>query len=129
MNERILIIDDEQISLQVLRDILEVMGYRVEAKRTGHEALQTFGQDPYGFDAIISDQYLNATVRGLTLAKEFLKIRSDTPIIIWTGDIEEIREEANGLGIRWLLQKPVTIGHLIGTVIEALRNRPVNRQV
>ena len=122
MNERILLIDDELIPLSVLTEMLEMAGYQVEARQSGREALIAFEQDPYAYGVIISDQFLDG-VLGLTLSKEFLKLRFDIPIIICTGDVEEVGAKAHDMGIRWCLQKPVTFEKLSQTVAAALTSR------
>lgn len=123
MNERILLVDDEEIPLKVLTEMLEMGGYRVEAKQSSNEAFSAFSQDPHGFDAIISDQFLDNTTLGTALSREFLKVRPDITIVLCTGDAETIREEAMSVGIHSLIQKPVTIDRLIDTVSCALRKQ------
>lgn len=125
MNERILLVDDEEIPLKVLTELLEVGGYRVEAKQSSKEALLAFTEDPHGFDAIISDQFLDNAVLGTSLAREFLKVRPDITIVLCTGDAETIRDEAISLGVHSLIQKPITINRLLGTVASALRKERI----
>lgn len=121
MNEKILLVDDEEIPLKVLTEMLEVGGYRVEAKQSGNEALFAFSQDPHGFDAIVSDQFLDEAILGTALSQEFLKVRPDITIVLCTGDAETIRDEAISLGIHSLIQKPVTIDRLLDAISGALR--------
>jgi DNA-binding NtrC family response regulator len=91
-----------------------------------YEALSAFRDDPYAFDAIISDQFLDGAVRGTTLSREFLKLRSDVLIVLFTGHAESIREEAMSLGIHWLIHKPVSFDELIHVVKGALGIRPLS---
>ncbi len=123
MNERILLVDDEETPLKVLTEMLEVGGYRVEARKSSNEALLTFTEDPHGFDAIISDQFLDNAVLGTSLAREFLKVRQDITIVLCTGDAETIRDEAISLGIHSLIQKPVTIDRLLDAIAKALKKK------
>ncbi len=125
MNERILLVDDEEIPLKVLTEMLEVGGYQVEAKQSSNEALSAFSQDPHRFDVVVSDQFLDNTTLGTTLSREFLKLRPDITIVLCTGDAETIRDEATALGIHSLIQKPVTIDRLIDAISGALRKDPV----
>ncbi len=121
MNERILLVDDEEIPLKVFKEMLEVAGYRVVAKQSADEAFSTFRKDPHGFDIIVSDQFLGQRILGTTLVKKFLKLRPDIPIVLCTGDAESIKEEATSIGICSLIQKPVTLDRLIHAMESALR--------
>ena len=40
--EAVLLVDNEEIVLEVGRDLLEIMGYRVFAARDGREALEVY---------------------------------------------------------------------------------------
>ncbi len=123
MNERILLVDDEEIPPKVLTEMLKVFDYRVVAKQSADEALSAFREDPHGFDIIVSDQLLGDGILGTTLAKEFLKLRPDMPIVLCTGDVLLIRTEAMSIGIYSLIQKPVTLDRLIHVVESALRRQ------
>ena len=119
MNERILLVDDEEATLAVISDLLQVSGYRVETSRTGHEALTAFTRDPSAFDLVISDLYMEQ-MSGIALAESLLQARPGTPIVILTGDKEQALIEAQGLAIRGFVQKPVTVEQLVDSIGRAL---------
>ena len=106
--ERILFVDDEEILAEMGRNILERLGYSVTARHNSLDALATFQNDPYAFDAVITDQ----TMPGLTgsdLARRMLQIRPDIPIILCTGYSNLIDEGlAKSFGIREFAMKPLT---------------------
>ncbi len=64
---------------------------------------------------------------GIVLAKEVLKIRPDTPIILCTGFSEALDENsAKLLGIKEFLMKPVALRDLASTVKKVLfQDKPI----
>jgi DNA-binding NtrC family response regulator len=119
MNERILLVDDEETTLAVIGELLELMGYRVEAATDGQEALAAFVREPERFDIVISDVSMGR-MSGLTLAESVLQTRPGMPVLILTGDEAQARKEAAGLGISSFVQKPVSIDRLVDTIGRAL---------
>ena len=53
--ERILVVDDEPTVAQVLRHLLESLGYRVTISTESDAALRCFGSDPEAFDLLLTD--------------------------------------------------------------------------
>ncbi len=119
MNEKILLVDDEETTLGIVGLLLQAAGYEVDARRGGFEALEAFARDPHSFDLVISDQCMES-MSGVVLAKKLLQTRPGTPIVILTGDGETAKAGAEGVGIRGFVQKPVTIGQLVRSIDEAL---------
>ena len=105
--ERILVIDDESYIVQMLVQMLESLGYTVEARTNSNEALELFLLDPFYFQLVITDQIM-PQMTGDVLARKLLSIRKDIPIILCTGFSEFIEKEAlQDIGIRDLVMKPV----------------------
>ncbi len=86
MNKHILIVEDEQRLADILRDYLELEGYKISCLYSGEKVLETIAQN--NFDLIILDQMLPVK-NGLTLLKE-IRATSNIPIIIATAKTEEI---------------------------------------
>jgi two-component system cell cycle sensor histidine kinase/response regulator CckA len=106
-SERILVIDDESYIVQMLVQMLESLGYTVEARTNSNEALELFLLDPYYFQLVITDQIM-PQITGDVLARKLLAIRKDIPIILCTGFSEFIEKDAlQDIGIRDLVMKPV----------------------
>jgi PAS domain S-box-containing protein len=119
-NERILFIDDEDFLIDLGKNMLKKLGYRVEARSQPVKALEVFRAAPLKFDLVISDMTMPA-MTGDTLATELMKIRPDIPVIICTGYSERIDDQrAQELGIKGLMMKPFTIRSLAKTVRNAL---------
>ena len=105
--ERILFIDDEIVLVDLWKQTLKALGYRVEAYHECFEALEHFRRDPCGFDLVITDQTM-PKMTGDQLARQILQIRPDIPIILCTGYSEKISEErVREIGIKALLMKPI----------------------
>ncbi len=119
-NERILLIDDEEIQIRSIQPMLERLGYRVTAKTEAIEALDIFRLRPHGFDLVITDQTM-PHMTGQELAEELLRIRPDIPIILCTGFSEVIHEEeAKARGIRKFIMKPFSLSEMAGIIRKSL---------
>jgi len=80
-DEQILFIDDEETLIDLGRNMLTKLGYRVTARTSSLEAIEAFKANPQKFDLIISDMTM-PNMTGDLLAEKIMQIRSDIPIII-----------------------------------------------
>jgi len=120
--ESVLFVDDEEMLVEWGRTVLERLGYSATALTDPTEALKTFSSDPSLFNLVITDQTMSS-MTGLQLAKEFLKIRPNIPIILCTGHSETVSPEtAKKAGIREFLMKPLVkreLAQVIRRVLDA----------
>ncbi len=108
-DDRILLVDDEDIVADMGRSILEHLGYKVTVFTNSVEALSAFQQSPSMFDVVITDQTMPA-MTGSVLAQRMLAIRPDIPIIICTGYSSTVSvEQAKAIGVRGFAMKPFAI--------------------
>jgi len=106
--EHILFVDDEKTLMDLLKRILESLGYTVTAKNSSLEALETFQQAPDEFDMVITDQTM-PHITGYNLAKRILEIKPSANIILCTGYSETVTpEKAEAAGIKSLIYKPIS---------------------
>jgi len=106
-HEHILLVDDEPAIAQLVRLILERLGYTVTSRVNSIEALEAFKENPDKFDMVISDMSMPA-MTGDQLAYEIKKIRSNMPVVICTGFSERIdKEKAEKIGVNGFLMKPI----------------------
>ncbi|MCD4718948.1 MAG: response regulator [Desulfobacula sp.] len=111
-NERILFIDDEDILVDLGKQLLEKLGYKVVALTSSVEALEIFRAEPDRFDLVITDMTM-PKMTGDSLAKELMKINTDIPIILCTGYSNGISEyKAKKMGIRAFVMKPFVMREL-----------------
>ncbi len=119
---RILLVDDEMHIVDMMQQMLEMLGYTVTAKLKSREALKIFKEAPDLFDLVITDQ----TMPGLTgneLAAELLSIRPNLPIILCTGYSENFSEEdARDAGIVDYIMKPVDMKTVSLSIHKALKS-------
>jgi len=81
----ILCVDDNEQSLSIRKVMLETRGYRVIARTTGKEALETFKQG--GIDLLLSDLVM-PDMDGAELVGKIKDISPETPAILFSGKIK-----------------------------------------
>jgi len=119
-NEHVLVVDDEEFIIKIVQFLLENLGYRVTATTSSLEALRLFEQQPADFDLVITDMTM-PQMTGADLARKFLAIRPDIPLILCTGFNELINEKtAKEIGIREFALKPIDKKDLADMVRRAL---------
>ena len=115
--EHILCVDDEPALVELLRDQLETLGYRVSAYVSPLEALSDFRAHPLDFDVLLTD-FTMPGMSGADLAEQILRVRPDLPVVMATGYGHVVTEErVRELGVRPLLQKPFSMA-LLGEAIQ-----------
>jgi CheY-like chemotaxis protein len=118
--EHVLCVDDEPALIELLRDQLTAMGYRVTAHVSPLEALADFLEHPLDFDVLLTDLTMPG-LSGADLAEKVLAVRPDLPIVMATGYGRVMSEErARDLGLRPLLYKPFTMVALGDAIQDAL---------
>lgn len=117
MNHKILVIDDEQMILDMLRDQLEIEGYQVLTAQNAEEAMKRLAGEP---NLILLDINMPG-MDGIELCE---KIREDVtcPILFLTARIEEADRVA-GLhaGGDDYIMKPFSLSELMARVEAHLR--------
>jgi DNA-binding NtrC family response regulator len=118
--ERILVVDDESLIVNVYKAILERFGYTVTATISSEEALEKVRSHAEDFDLVITDQTM-PNLSGVELAREIMKIKADMPIILCSGYSNVVSpEDALALGIKRYAMKPVELTTLAKLVREVL---------
>jgi PAS domain S-box-containing protein len=119
-NERILLVDDEEMVVAVASEMLHALGYEVISMQRGSEALALFRTQPDRFNLLITDQTMPGMI-GMDLAAEVLRIKPGIPIILCTGFSDDtIRETAAAIGICRILSKPFILQELAASVRDVL---------
>ena len=83
-DEHILVVDDEPVLIDVGRQLLENLGYRVSTANDGMAALKLFREIQGDIDLVLTDMTM-PKMTGDKLAAEFAKIRPDVPVVLSTG--------------------------------------------
>ena len=119
--EKILIVDDEAIILRLVKQMLERLGYDVEATDSSETALEMITNTPELFDLVITDMTM-PKMTGERLAKEIKKIKVSLPVIICTGFSDRIDQEGvRDIGAEGFLMKPIVkadLGRMVRNVLD-----------
>jgi len=106
--ELILLVDDEEMMINVTKQILERLGFDVVAKTSSIDALEAFQEEPDRFDLVITDQVM-PHMTGTQLARELISVRPDISIILCSGFPENVcPEEFKSIGIKEFIAKPIS---------------------
>ncbi len=118
--ERILFVDDEEFQVDIGRQVLERLGYKVVTRTSSVEAFKLFQTKPNDFDLAITDMTM-PNMTGDTLAQKIMSMRPEIPIILCTGYSERITEEkAKYMGIKGFVMKPILMREIANIVRKAL---------
>ncbi len=125
--EHILFVDDEEPLVDLGRELLQRLGYRMTVSTGSAQALLLFEQQPEAYDLVITDMTM-PDMTGDVLAQKLLTLRPDIPIMICTGYSEKVTQEMiDRLGIRALIKKPLVrsdLGTAVRQVLDGHRPRP-----
>ena len=114
--KKILVVDDERSSLNLLRTILTLQGWLVETAMTPERASELTAQEH--FDLVISDINLQSAQTGLDLLRQ---MRDTSPVILVTGTgTLENTVEASREGAWDIIAKPFNIDEVVTTVRRVL---------
>jgi signal transduction histidine kinase/ActR/RegA family two-component response regulator len=106
-SERILFVDDEEAAVEVVKEMLEEMGYSVVTKTNVLEALDLFNKNPGRFDLVITDKNM-PYMTGFDFGRELLRIKPDIPVILCTGYLDFAdTDTAKEHGFRDIIKKPL----------------------
>jgi DNA-binding NtrC family response regulator len=117
---RILIVDDDPVLLEVLRDtiVLRLQPSMVESTTSSVEALTRLTVDCY--DLVLCDSRMPPT-NGMAFLDEVKMVRPDLPVVLMTGDIREsIKSQAAEKGAFAVLRKPFDRDEIIRVIRAAL---------
>ncbi len=127
--ERILVVDDEALIVEMTRESLETLGYAVTATTDSVEALARFRESPEAFDLVVTDLTM-PKLNGEALVRELRAVRSAIPIILCTGFSERLTEvRLRDLGVAEVLMKPVPRASLAVAIRRALAGERTKRIV
>lgn len=114
--KKILVVDDDRVSLEALKEILATQGWEVHTAQTPEQAIGLFQRS--GFDLVVSDINLEAAQSGLDLLKQF---RARCPVILITGfGTLDTTVKATREGAWDLISKPFKVKDVLSVVQRAL---------
>mgnify|MGYP001627920799 FL=1 len=116
----VLLVDDDRIGLEMLKTMVDGLGFNVETAANGAEAYAMVREGENRFDLVITDRMM-PVMDGLALTRKLKREPeySDMPIVMLTGKTEA-EDVAAGLeiGAFYYLLKPAE-GALVASVLDS----------
>jgi two-component system cell cycle sensor histidine kinase/response regulator CckA len=119
-NETILFVDDEDVIIDVNREILESLGYKVVAAKSGQEALEVYRKLQGKISLIILDMIMPG-MDGEATYDSLKKVNPEVRVILSSGYSKN--EQARAIlekGCQAFIQKPFSISDLSMTIRQVL---------
>jgi len=119
----IILVDDDLVLLDTMKELLEAMGYIVTPATGSIEAIALMKN--ILFDVVITD-YAMPEMNGLQLALHARKILGDTPVILYTGSNYLIdNQQIARAGIDEVVRKPCSIADLNSTIKKVIAKNKI----
>jgi len=117
---RLLVVDDEETMLRVMRGMLEHCGYLVITAGGAEEAVEIYRRENGSIDGVLLDFSMPGS-SGLDVFDRLKEIHNDVKVLLCSGFVESVNlGMAREMGIRGFLQKPYTLEELSAKVKELL---------
>ncbi len=124
-NKRVLVLDDEELILELVRDIFQILEFEVETVLDGQEAIEVFKkakEKGRPFDLVILDMTLPGELDGAATLQEIRKIDPEIKAVVSSGySAEDIISNARKYGFDAAVPKPYSITILRETVNNLLK--------
>lgn len=119
-SETILLVDDEEMILEVGRQILEALGYTVLTATSGLEAVSLYSNNREDIKAVIMDMIM-PNMNGRDLFDRLKRVDPDVRVLLCSGySIEGQAREILDKGCKGFIQKPFTVAQLSTKLREAI---------
>ena len=121
--ESLLLVDDDSILRDTMRQLLEALGYSVRTAPSGVDALKTMDADHTFTPTLVLMDVVMPGLSGLALFHELRKRLPCAPVILMSGySADETVGNLLNAGARELIQKPFAIETLANAIRQALEN-------
>jgi len=123
----ILVVDDEPDICNLVKEILEDEGFKVNIAENGEQARSI--KDDFNPDLVLLDIWM-PDIDGISLLKEWSESgKAEPPVIMMSGHgTVETAVEATRLGAYDFLEKPLSLAKLVLTVTHALETSSLQRE-
>jgi CheY-like chemotaxis protein len=124
--ETILFVEDEHLSREMIRDVLEQKGYRMYMAGDGEEALRLYRDHSSDIDLVITDLGLPKS-DGEELCRQIRQNDRSLPLAVASGFVDpDRRRRLQELDVREIIMKPYQLGTIVAK-IRALLDARVQR--
>lgn len=118
--EHILFVDDEQDITFMGKKMLENLGYKVTTKTDSNDAFDEFKASPMRFSLLVTDQKMPKML-GTELAGKMRRINPELKVIIITGYVDKLSEEAiSKNGTFEVIMKPIKLSEFSKVIRKVL---------
>ncbi|RPI06942.1 MAG: PAS domain S-box protein [Ignavibacteriae bacterium] len=122
--EMVLLVEDEESLLEMVRLLLESKGYRVMTAQDGNEAFNMYGRYTHEIDIVLTDMGLPG-MTGMDLFKNLKQITPNVQVLFASGFFEpDLKSELLKFGAKGFIQKPYSPDEVLRKLREALDTRP-----
>jgi CheY-like chemotaxis protein len=116
----ILVVDDEQMTLTLMKRVLSDAGFEVSTAESGFDCLDQFRRRPHNFSVVLLDLTM-PFMDGEETFSRLKEIRADIPVLLCTGFIQQERlDRLRTSGLAGFLRKPVPPDEIIALVRSTL---------
>jgi CheY-like chemotaxis protein len=115
----ILVVDDEPVIRDSIRELLESRGLDIETASTAQDAIACVSHLPP--DLLIVDWMLGEEMDGLQLAQALRQSQPHLPTIVITGyPSDELQSQIDAISDTWLFSKPWPFDQFMQLITEVL---------
>jgi CheY-like chemotaxis protein len=119
---QILVVDDEEMGLMLVKQLLTSAGYHVTTAQSGFECLDLFRRRPLSYQLVVLDLTM-PFMDGEETFHRLREIRPDVAVMICTGFIQNDRlERLMSAGLSGFLRKPFAPDEIAGQVRSILES-------
>jgi CheY-like chemotaxis protein len=117
---RLLYLDDDDAIVFLTSRLLGRKGFCISPFSNQQEALDTVRATPNAFDVVVTD-YNMPGISGVDVANEIRAIRSDLPVIIASGFVDEdLQAKAVAAGVKALIFKETIVDKFVNAIASAV---------
>jgi len=123
----ILVVDDEEMALTLIKQILVSANYNVTTAQSGFECLDLFRRRPFAYQLVLVDLTM-PFIDGEETFRRLREIRSDIPVVLCTGFIQSERlKDLMKAGLTGYLRKPLAPDEIVNNVRSILESVKYSR--
>ncbi len=116
----ILIVEDEELLLELLKEMLEGEGYRVLTATDGNQAVDLYRKEKERVSLVLSDMGL-PSMGGWEVLRQLKAINPEVKVILSSGFMDtKVRQDMIRSGARDFIQKPYTSEKVIQQIRESI---------